>query len=436
MLEATKKRFIENSLNKAFNWFYLNFNDRVTESFRQYWNLDVETTLVSLSLDANELFSGIEYFVTRMKITKEFYVTLRLSRSIISIVLDSVLGSVKNNFTLEKMTDIESKILTDFSINMYKNISIHFKNKTIIKLMDNSNTDYNLIFMIKNKVNGKIGKIIISLPIESITPEYLESSSYPIDFDIYGKCNDYASFFIGEAKATLLDIKNLNIGDIIVLDSSDIEFMELKYKNYKKKFKLHPDQSIVIKENEDEMEEAEDYDQEYIEEEGENMTDGFGENLWDGIQIDIKAEFEDIKVPLGLLRQITEGSVVELCDIYKNKVDLKVEDRLVASGELVIVNDRYGVKVEAIHSNNANSVVVQGNLDENDGEINLETDFDEESFGTNVEEDDFNIEEEDEIEEENSSESDESLQNDEEEEFDYNEFDEEDSEEDNEEDQT
>lgn len=429
MLEATKKRFIENSLNKAFNWFYLNFDDRVTESFRQYWNLDVETTLVSLSLDANELFSGIEYFVTRMKITKEFYVTLRLSRSIISIVLDSVLGSVKNNFTLDKMTDIESKVLTNFSINMYKNISINFKNKTIIKLMDNSNTDYNLIFMIKNKLNDKIGKIILSLPIESITPEYLENNSYPIDFDIYGKCIDYASFFIGEAKATLLDVKNLNIGDIIVLDSSDIEFMELRYNNYKKKFKLHPDQSIVLKEDKDEMDEEEDYNQEYTEEEEEDMTDGFGENLWDGIQIDIKAEFENIKVPLGLLRQITEGSVVELCDIYKNKVDLKVEDRLVASGELVIINDRYGVKVEVIHSNNASNVV-QGNMDENDGEINLESDFDEESFGTNVEEDDFNIEEDDELQEENSSKTEESLQSDEDGEFDYNEFDEEDSEED------
>ena len=429
MLEATKKRFIENSLNKAFNWFYLNFDDRVTESFRQYWNLDVETTLVSLSLDANELFSGIEYFVTRMKITKEFYVTLRLSRSIISIVLYSVLGSVKNNFTLDKMTDIESKVLTNFSINMYKNISINFKNKTIIKLMDNSNTDYNLIFMIKNKLNDKIGKIILSLPIESITPEYLENNSYPIDFDIYGKCIDYASFFIGEAKATLLDVKNLNIGDIIVLDSSDIEFMELRYNNYKKKFKLHPDQSIVLKEDKDEMDEEEDYNQEYTEEEEEDMTDGFGENLWDGIQIDIKAEFENIKVPLGLLRQITEGSVVELCDIYKNKVDLKVEDRLVASGELVIINDRYGVKVEVIHSNNASNVV-QGNMDENDGEINLESDFDEESFGTNVEEDDFNIEEDDELQEENSSKTEESLQSDEDGEFDYNEFDEEDSEED------
>jgi len=71
-------------------------------------------------------------------------------------------------------------------------------------------------------------------------------------------------------------------------------------------------------------------------------------NMWDSIQVDIGAEFEKVKLTLGELKQISEGLIVDIGSIYDNKIDLKVENKIVASGELVIINDRYGVQIKEV----------------------------------------------------------------------------------------
>ena len=75
-------------------------------------------------------------------------------------------------------------------------------------------------------------------------------------------------------------------------------------------------------------------------------------NLWDSIQVDMSAEFDKVKVPLGELKSIEEGLIVDLCSVYDNKVSLKVGGKLVASGGLVIINDRFGVRIEQVSESN------------------------------------------------------------------------------------
>ena len=77
-------------------------------------------------------------------------------------------------------------------------------------------------------------------------------------------------------------------------------------------------------------------------------------NMWDTIQVEINAEFEKVKLTLGELKQISEGLVVDIGSVYDNKIDLKVEDKIVASGELIIINDRYGVKINQIFTEEKN----------------------------------------------------------------------------------
>ena len=77
-------------------------------------------------------------------------------------------------------------------------------------------------------------------------------------------------------------------------------------------------------------------------------------NMWDSIQVDVNAEFEKVKLTLGELKQISEGLVVDIGSVYDNRIDLKVEDKIVASGELIIINDRYGVKINKIFTEEKN----------------------------------------------------------------------------------
>lgn len=78
--------------------------------------------------------------------------------------------------------------------------------------------------------------------------------------------------------------------------------------------------------------------------------DNANTNLWDSIQVDMSAEFDKVKLTLGELKSIEEGLIVDLCSVYDNKVSLKVGGKTVAAGELVIINDRFGVRIENVSS--------------------------------------------------------------------------------------
>ena len=81
---------------------------------------------------------------------------------------------------------------------------------------------------------------------------------------------------------------------------------------------------------------------------GADMSDN--QNIWDDIQIEVGAEFDKVKMTLGDLKQISKGLVIDLGPVFNNKISLLVENKVVARGELVILNDKYGVKVDEIIS--------------------------------------------------------------------------------------
>ena len=70
--------------------------------------------------------------------------------------------------------------------------------------------------------------------------------------------------------------------------------------------------------------------------------------LWDNLMIDVSAEFDPVKLPLKQLRQMSEGLVVELGDLTRNRIHLVVEGKSLATGELVIVGDKFGVRVHQV----------------------------------------------------------------------------------------
>ena len=71
------------------------------------------------------------------------------------------------------------------------------------------------------------------------------------------------------------------------------------------------------------------------------------------IQIEINAEFEKVKMTIGELKQITQGQVVDLGSVFDNEISLFVEDKKVAKGELIIINDRYAVRLNEVLSSKA-----------------------------------------------------------------------------------
>ena len=116
--------------------------------------------------------------------------------------------------------------------------------------------------------------------------------------------------------------------------------MTLKTPTVVKEFKVNPEPSIMIDAQRD------DDESEFENEKGDYMPDN--KSMWDDIQIEVSAEFKRVKMTLGELKQISKGLVIDLGPIMNNEISLLVENKTVAKGELVIINDKYGVKVTEV----------------------------------------------------------------------------------------
>ena len=88
-----------------------------------------------------------------------------------------------------------------------------------------------------------------------------------------------------------------------------------------------------------------------------------------------------VKLTLGELKQISEGLVIDIGSVYDNKIDLKVEDKIVASGELVIINDRYGVKINEIFTEEKDQASQNAESSTTDDYAEEEIDEDEQMAG-------------------------------------------------------
>ncbi len=78
-----------------------------------------------------------------------------------------------------------------------------------------------------------------------------------------------------------MTLKSLYPGDIILLENSNVNHMEIKTGKIKQGFKVNPEPSLMLELDEDEHEL------------GVDMTDN--QNIWDDIQIEVGAEFDKVK---------------------------------------------------------------------------------------------------------------------------------------------
>jgi flagellar motor switch protein FliN/FliY len=66
------------------------------------------------------------------------------------------------------------------------------------------------------------------------------------------------------------------------------------------------------------------------------------------ISVAIKVEVGRTKMKIRDLLRLTQGSVVELERIAGEPLDLLVNDTVVVQGEVVLVNDRYGIRLTRV----------------------------------------------------------------------------------------
>lgn len=386
-----------NNLNLTFDWFNSHFTQTVKETFQEFWGFDVDVKLLSVSENTNSLVQGEEFFVTKIRLNKELSVFIRLSTPMVKKLLENVLGKNGKTFDIEKITELEAKILTGFDDFLYKNFAEYVKKAEELPKNNTNYNECNLTFYLRTN-NMTLGKIVVKIPTVAIAPEKVTLGEETFTIADFLSHSARVNLNVGHTRIKLNDLKSLEHGDIVLLEHSNSSQMTLTYKDFCTQIRVVPNPSIMIENDFDNGDDPK----------GDYMPDNDIYNMWDSIQVDIGAEFEKVKLSLGELKQISEGLVVDIGSVYDNKIDLKVEDKIVASGELVIINDRYGVRINQVFTEEQETRYEDENFDSQQEEENFDVE--------NVEDEQYSVEQQEQYPQEE-------MMQDEEENFDYSDFD-------------
>lgn len=364
-MAAEKIKINDNKeLYAQYNWFSNGFPPIIQQACDEFFLPGFQFVLLGISKNVNTLMDKDAYFVTKVMIDKVHDMFFRSSEKTVGLILEKTLGKPETRFNLNRLTDLEAKIITAFNDYMYNAVSKLLSPAP--PTLKRTNFDVvHLTFLIKDIEKNVCGKFIVTLPDVLLTPDAVESTDDKFDYADFEASTLEGLIKIGTTRLKLIDVKNIDIDDIVVLDNTNTNHMVLKIEDYERDINLNPNLGLVL---------PYDSDDEGEDEMAENT------NLWDSIEVEMNAQFDTVKITLGELKKIEEGLVVDLTSIYDNKVTLSVEDKPIARGELVIVNDRYGVKIDEVIARGAqntasqpqNDEFVDESFDENNGVIEEE----------------------------------------------------------------
>jgi len=369
---------------RSFYWFEQMFLNSIAKASKEFWNVDLEFRLFSVSNTPNFIWKTCDFFVTQIKIYEDISCFIRISDTAVALLLDNALGTrddQKTYLKLSNLTELEARLVSSYNNFLKKHFQNCFVDRHKLNKLafskDWQDEIYHLIFyMYSNDCpEAEAGKIIISIPRKVlISPEYLEAPEQLLSLSQFEECKTVVDIMVGKTQVTLEDLKQLEVEDIIILEQSKISRMNIMG-DYNLEVRINPDPSLVVDIDNNEGGESE--------MEKETLPT---KNMWDSIQVEVAAEFEKVKISLGELRQISEGLVVDLASVLNNKITLKVENNSIAKGELVIIGDRYGVKLTEVYKEETQEEVerqkeaASNDVQDADVEIEEETTDSDEDF--------------------------------------------------------
>lgn len=85
-----------------------------------------------------------------------------------------------------------------------------------------------------------------------------------------------------------------------------------------------------------------------LDEDGSSPKEQFDLDLILDIPLDVTVELGNAKMPVNELLQLGQGSIVELTKPVGDHLDIYVNNKLIAKGEVVIVDEKFGIRVADI----------------------------------------------------------------------------------------
>lgn len=86
---------------------------------------------------------------------------------------------------------------------------------------------------------------------------------------------------------------------------------------------------------------------------GDNMSEpdnGYDLDLILDIPLEVRAELGQVKMLVNDLLQLGQGSIIELDKPVNDLLDIYISNKLIARGEVVVVDEKFGIRVTDIVS--------------------------------------------------------------------------------------
>ncbi|MBW1727873.1 MAG: flagellar motor switch protein FliN [Deltaproteobacteria bacterium] len=81
---------------------------------------------------------------------------------------------------------------------------------------------------------------------------------------------------------------------------------------------------------------------------GSDQSEKYDMDLILDLPLDVSVELGKVKMPVNELLQIGRGSILELTKPVGEPLDIYINNKLIAKGEVVILDDKFGVRVADI----------------------------------------------------------------------------------------
>ena len=314
----------------------------VSEKQLSFWRLE-ECYVSQLALQSEETEENGE--------RPEAVAQLRLSEGTCQRLLAGALGESAQAFRMEAMTRLETSLMAECSRDLFGGLV-----KTLLKRrvhFRKTPRHVHFIWLVtpdapavesKNGLPTRfadtvaLGKLVLSVPLPALRLEDVadeEAVTSWLAEEVFSDAMVTAHLALGKAHLRLNEVQALEPGDILVLDESRRDKMTLLSSETDEQFPftaaIDPGRlpELPMTQDTPAMQDAK-------------------QSLWDSLTIEVGAEFVPIRLPLKQLRQMSEGLIVELGDLVQNEIALTVEGRKLATGELLIVGDKFGVRIRSV----------------------------------------------------------------------------------------
>lgn len=345
----------------------------LSELLHQFWGVPVRVHFFSASAKAHYFWRADDFHVSQLMLgdapsgqEEPPMALLRLSEGTCASLLTRVLGphpALQKAFSFKQLSPLEATVLNEFSRDV---LAAFMKNLIKKPSRPLQSEQLHLIWTVEleeaPEEPGKarplhfkepldVGKIILSLPLHAVRmealPETEPAENVPDDFFFHVEAP--ARIYLGGTRLALADLNGLEADDLVVLEDSNAAHMALIEPESGEKIpfpvEIRQRSRLTIP-----------YMQEFAEMEIQTPSPSAKQNLWDNLMIEVNAEFAPIRLPLKQLKQMSEGLVIEMGDLVHNKICLQVEGKTLAWGELIIVGDKFGVRISNVEaSGNASS---------------------------------------------------------------------------------